>query len=259
MKMRLTVSALLIILASAVLSVPANAQSVAGSGSTSGGQQAIPPPPQPQEPPQTNQPKIMSPRAANVQPGQPYRPPTEKEKLRSFAFDAFGPYAFVSSSFVGGIQQARGVPPEWGQGWDAYGVRVASNFGVNLVGQTARYGLAEIFHEDTLYYRCECSGFGHRLGHALISTVTARRGTDGHRTFSFSSLAAPYAGAEAAALLWYPSRYDASDGFRMGNYNLLVQAGVNVALEFVYGGPNTLLSKYHVPVVSSVTGSSMKQ
>ncbi len=49
-----------------------------------------------------------------------------------------------------------------------------SNFGINLVTQTTRYGLAEVFHEDTLYYRCECDGFGHRLEHALISTVTAR-------------------------------------------------------------------------------------
>jgi hypothetical protein len=37
---------------------------------------------------------------------------------------------------------------------------------------------------------------------------------------------------------------------------LLTQAGLNLALEFIYGGPHTLLSKYHVPVVSSVTGSN---
>jgi hypothetical protein len=49
------------------------------------------------------------------------------------------------------------------------------------------------------------------------------------------------------------------DGFRMGNYNLLIQAGFNVALEFIYGGPHTLLSQHHVPIVSSVTGSNNKQ
>jgi hypothetical protein len=46
------------------------------------------------------------------------------------------------------------------------------------------------------------------------------------------------------------------DGFRNGNYNLLVQAGLNVALEFIWGGPHTLLSQHHVPVVSNVTGSN---
>jgi hypothetical protein len=56
-------------------------------------------------------------------------------------------------------------------------------------------------------------------------------------------------------LLWFPSRYGAKDGFRIGNYNLLAQAGLNLALEFIYGGPHTLLSHHHVPVVSNATGS----
>ena len=38
-------------------------------------------------------------------------------------------------------------------------------------------------------------------------------------------------------------------------YNLLAQAGLNLALEFIYGGPHTLLSHHHVPVVSNATGS----
>jgi len=156
------------------------------------------------------------------------------------------------------VQQAENAAPEWGQGWDAYGVRVANNFGINLVTQTTRYGLAQVFHEDTLFYRCECDGFVPRLKHALISTVTARRGDDGHRTFSFSSLVAPYAGGEVAALAWYPSRYNDKDGFRIGNYNLAVQAGLNVALEFIYGGPHTFLGRHHVPVLSNATGSSQQ-
>lgn len=249
MKIRLTFPVFIVCFGLAVSCIPVGAQSGAGAGTSSSQQQATSPPQD------SSQPGMMSPHAANVQPGQPYRRPTQKEKLRNYAFDSFGPYAFLGAAVAGGIQQEDNAAPEWGQGWDAYGVRVASNFGINLVTQTTRYGLAQIFHEDTLYYRCECSGFGHRLEHALISTVTARRGDDGHRTFSFSALAAPYAGGEAAALLWYPSRYDASDGFRIGNYNLAVQAGLNVALEFIYGGPHTFLGKHHVPVISTVTGS----
>lgn len=253
MKMRYVLAILVVCSLITVLSIPAGAQSGAGAGASSSQQQTTPP----QQ--DSSQPKMMSPHAANVQPGQPYRRPTQKEKLRNYAFDSFGPYAFAGAAVAGGIQQANDTAPEWGQGWDAYGVRVASNFGINLVTQTTRYGLAQIFREDTLYYRCDCSGFGHRLEHALVSTVTARRGDDGHRTFSFSALAAPYAGGEAAALLWYPNRYNASDGFRIGNYNLLVQAGLNVALEFIYGGPHTLLAHHHVPVISNVTGSDQTQ
>lgn len=252
MKMRPVLLVLLVAFCAAALSVPASAQSGAEAGTSSTQQQQTTTPP----PQQSGQPGMMTPRAAKVQSGQPYERPTEKDKLRGYIFDSFGPYPIIRAVAAAGIQQARNRPPDWGQGWDAYGVRVASNFGVNLVTQTTRYGLAEIFHEDTLYYRCSCTGFGHRLGHALISTVTARRGEDGHRVFSFASLAAPYAGTEAAALLWYPSRFDASDGFRMGNINLASQAGLNIAFEFIYGGPHTLLGRHHVPVISTVTGSN---
>jgi len=181
-----------------------------------------------------------------------YRRPTESEKLDNVVFDAVGPYPFIGAAGTAGIQQAYGTPHEWGEGWDAYGVRVASNFGIALTTTATRYGLAEVFREDTLYYRCECKGILPRLGHALISTVTARRGDDGHREFSFPSLAAPYAGTMTAALGWYPSRYGPKDGFRMGNYNLLGQAAQNVALEFIYGGPHTLLSNMttHIPGLS---------
>jgi hypothetical protein len=190
--------------------------------------------------------------ATHAEPAVTYRRPTPSEKLHNFVFDAFGPYPFISAIGTGAIQQADGRPPDWGQGWDAYGVRVASSFGIALTTTTTRYALAEVFREDTLYYRCECKGFLPRLGHALISTVTARRGDDGHREFSFPALSAPYAGTMAAALGWYPDRFGPKDGFRMGNYNLLGQAGQNVALEFIYGGPHTLLNGMttHIPGLS---------
>jgi len=171
--------------------------------------------------------------------GAIYTAPTGQQKLRSFASDAFGPYAFASAVFAGGIQQAYDAPPEWGGGFHASTVRVASNFGIELVTTTVHYGLGAVFHEDIAYYRCRCTGMFPRLGHALISTVTASRGRDGRTVFSFSGLAAPYAGA-MAALAWYPDRMGAKDGFRMGNYNLLGQAGQNLAFEFIFGGPHTL-------------------
>jgi hypothetical protein len=196
-----------------------------------------------------------------------YHRPSERDKLRNYVFDSFGPYAFLGSAFSAGIAQGdtssnaqnAGIPPDWGQGWNSYGARFGSDFGINLVTQTARYSLAEAFRQDTIFYRCACTGFLPRLKHALISTVTARKGDDGHRVFSLPALVAPYAGTEAAVLLWYPSRYEPMDGFRMGNYNLLAQVGLNLALEFIYGGPHTLLSHHHVPVISNATGSHSDQ
>jgi hypothetical protein len=180
-------------------------------------------------------------------PGQfVYVRPTAKIEFHNYLFDAFGPYPIVGAAIAAGINQADNTPPEWKQGAEAYGKRVGSDFGIAAVTTTTRYTLAKAFGEDTLYYRCECKGAFPRLRHALISTFTARRGEDGHRVFSLAALVAPYAGTMTAVYAWYPGRYNASDGFRMGNYSLLGYAGGNVALEFLYRGPHTLMSRMHL-------------
>jgi hypothetical protein len=176
-----------------------------------------------------------------------YVRPTEKMKLRAYLFDAYGPYPIAGAAFVAGINQAENTPPEWGQGARAYGQRFGSNLAIAAVTTTARYGLAEAFREDTVYYRCECKGIFPRLKHALISTVTARRGEDGHRRLSLPAIVSPYAGTMTAVYAWYPARYGYKDALRMGNYNLLAFAGENLALEFIYGGPHTLFSHIHRP------------
>jgi hypothetical protein len=174
-----------------------------------------------------------------------YRRPTERAKVRSYFFDTFGPYPIVGAAISGGINQADRTPPEWGGGAAAYGERVGSNFGIAVVTTTTRYALAEAFREDTLYYRCECKGVARRLGHAMISTVTARRGEDGKRHLSFAALVAPYAGTMTAVYGWYPDRYGVKDGMRMGNYALLAFVGGNIAREFIYGGRHTLFGRAH--------------
>jgi hypothetical protein len=175
-----------------------------------------------------------------------YVRPTKKTRLRNYLFDAFGPYPITGAAIAGGINQASNAPPEWGQGAAGYGRRFGSDFGIAAVTTTTRYTLATALHEDTLYYRCECKGLFPRLKHAVISTFTGRRGEDGHRYFSFPALAAPYAGTMTAVYAWYPNRYGAKDAFRMGNYSLLGYAWENVALEFIYSGPHSLLSRMHL-------------
>lgn len=208
----------------AALPVPAKTQALAASGESSG-------------------------TVASTTPAQPdltYTRPTEKTKLRNYLFDAFGPYPITGAAFAAGINQAYNTPPEWKQGAEGYGRRIGSDFGIAAASTTARYGLAEALREDTLYYRCDCKGVFPRLGHALISTLTSRRGADGHRVFSIPALVAPYAGTMTAVYAWYPGRYDAEDALRMGNYTVLGYVGGNIALEFLYGGPHSLLSRMHL-------------
>jgi hypothetical protein len=182
-----------------------------------------------------------------------YMRPTQKTKLHNYAFDAFGPYPIVGAAFAAGINQEQNTPPEWKQGAEGYGKRYVSDFGIAAVSTTTRYALAQAFREDTLYYRCECKGLFPRLGHAVISTLTARRGDDGHRVFSFPALVAPYAGTMTAVYAWYPGRYEAADALRMGNYTLLGYVGGNIAMEFLYSGPHSWRSRMHL---SKIQGES---
>jgi hypothetical protein len=175
-----------------------------------------------------------------------YVRPTQRTMARNYFFDAFGPYPIAGAAFAAGLNQFTNSPPEWKQGMAGYSRRWGSDFGIVAVGTTTRYGLSEALREDTLYYRCECRGIFPRARHALVSTLTARRGEDGHRVFSLPALAAPYAGSFTAVYGWYPDRFGAKDAFRLGNYSLLTYAGGNIALEFLYSGPHSLLSRMHL-------------
>jgi hypothetical protein len=181
-----------------------------------------------------------------ARPDLSYTRPTQATKIHNYVFDAFGPYPIVGAALTAGIGQFSNSPPEWRQGAQGYSKRFVSDFGIAAVSTTTRYGLAEALKEDTLYYRCDCTGVLPRLRHAVMSTFTARRGEDGHRVFSIPAVVAPYAGTMTAAYAWYPGRYDASDALRMGNYNLLVYMAGNIALEFLYSGPHSMLSRMHL-------------
>jgi hypothetical protein len=227
MKKRGIVFWLLVIADLAALSVMANAQTLVDSGYSSTA-------------------AVNLTVSTLIPPDLTYVRPPEIVKLHNYLFDAFGPFPIVGAAGVAGIDQANKTPPEWGQGAEAYGKRFGSDFAIAAITTTTRYAFSEAFHEDTLYYRCQCRGVFRRLGHAVISTFIARRGDDGHRVFSFPDLVAPYAGTMAAVYGWYPSRYDYKDGFRMGNYSLLAYMGANLALEFIYSGPHSWISRAHL-------------
>ena len=176
-----------------------------------------------------------------VRPASSYVRPNFRQRLRSYAWRTYGPITMSELVMGSALSQADNVPPEWHQGWGAYGKRFASHVGASAIGGTTEFALAEAFRLDTRYYPCTCKGIWSRVGHALLSTITARAGEDGHRVFSVPNVAAPYASA-FSTLAWYPSRYGPKDSFRTGNYNLADTFGQNIALEFL----SPLLHKIHI-------------
>ncbi len=231
---------ILVVVYFAAFSTPARAQALLDSADNSGASTG----------------SSVSRSVATPQPDFAYVRPTETTKKHNYFFDAFGPYPIVSAVIVGGVDQIQNTPPEWKQGLDGYSKRFGSNLGIVAVTATTRYGLSEAFHEDTLYYRCQCRGVFRRMTHAVISTFTARRSDDGHRVFSIPDLVAPYAGTMSAVYAWYPGRYDYKDAFRMGNYSLLWYMGANLGLEFLYSGPHSWISRMHLNNSHGASGSS---
>ena len=181
-------------------------------------------------------------------PQPPYVRPSPKIRFRNYAFDLMGPYPLFTSLASGSIHQATDNPPEWSQGFDGLARRGGSSYGIAFVETTTRYGLAELFHEDTLYYPCRCGRVWPRIRHAVISSFTGRRGADGHRVFSVPSVAAPFAGTFTATYLWYPKRFGFEDALRMGDNGFLSYIGGNLSLEFVFAGPHSLLGRAHLPI-----------
>jgi hypothetical protein len=188
----------------------------------------------------------------DLPPNEPYTPPSRQVQFRNYAFDLLGPYPFITSAGTAGIHQATDNPPEWGQGLDGYMRRLGSSYGISVVETSTRYGLAAALRDNTLYYPCTCSGFGKRLEHAVISSFTDRRGADGHRVVSIPAIVAPYAGTFTATYAWYPRQhYGTGDALLMGTNGLLAYVGGNIALEFLYNGPHSLLARAHLPVMKS--------
>lgn len=186
--------------------------------------------------------------AATMAPKQPspnYTRPTHRAMVDNYLFDAFGLYAMGGAVVAAGFNQWSNSPPEWKRGAEGFGKRFGSDFAMAAVGTTTRYALSEVLSEDARYFRCDCRGVLPRLNHAVISTVTARHGQDGHRLFSFSALMAPYVSSTTAVYGWYPDRYGEKDAFRMGNYTLLTYIGGNIAREFLSDLPHLLLSRMH--------------
>jgi hypothetical protein len=178
----------------------------------------------PQEPKESN--------SGNLPTAAAYSRPTGREKWANFVHEAIGPYTIVKTLAVAGVLDAENSPPDWGQGASGFGDRVGSEYGRFLAETGSKYVMAAALRQDTKYYRCECTGIGHRVGHAIYSTFSARAGDDGHRIISPAPIVAPYVGG-FTQLAWYPSRFSYKDGFRFGNYGLLYDVAANVAREFI--------------------------
>ena len=153
---------------------------------------------------------------------------TEKERFQIYMLSVGGPVPLLGEAFGAGISQWKDTPPEWGQGWGAYGERYGSNLAYNGIRQTITYGASIALHEDTRYFASGKHGVWNRTGYALLSTFTARR-PSGRQSFSFSSVGGVI-GASGIASIWGPRSWQ---GFNNIAENAGVSFGATAALNVV--------------------------
>jgi hypothetical protein len=153
---------------------------------------------------------------------------TEKDRFQIYLLSVGGPVPLLGEAAGAGITQWTNSPPEWGQGWRAYGERYGSNLAYNGIRQTITYGASIALHEDTRYFASGKHGVWNRTGYALLSTFTARR-PNGRQSFSFSSVGGVI-GASGIASIWGPRSWQ---GFNNIADNAGISFGATAALNVV--------------------------
>lgn len=168
--------------------------------------------------------------AANNASGE--EPLSVGEKYHLALRRSFEPAEIARIAIGAALDQERNYPMEWGQGWDAFGVRMASSFGQHLVKEQIQFGIWAIDHEDPRHRRSGLHGVWPRTRYAVVHTFVARRDGGGEMP-AFSRFIGDY-GAGFVSREWYPTRFhNWQQGFDAGSVSLGIDVGMNVLREFL--------------------------
>jgi hypothetical protein len=161
----------------------------------------------------------------------PPDPMTGREKLDYFLVSTFGVPAFLSGAALDGIKQARNTVPEWGQGVDGYGIRVASSVGQRIVRNTIHHGLGGLLNEDPRYYVSGRAGSWDRSLYALSQTFITHK-QNGEARFAYTYMAGTV-GSTLISRQWYPESNRTAEEYA---YSIATSVGFkavkNLFLEF---------------------------
>ena len=164
-------------------------------------------------------PTVMEP----VTPG--YTPPTHGERFKSYLGQTYGLRSILEAAAHAGIAQARDSPSQWPEGAQGYADRYGSAAGEIAVRGTTEYALAALFREDIRRVYCSHPCTESRFKLAFENTFLARKGADGHETFSVARFVSPFSGSAVAVNTWYPSG--------AGRVDIAKEAGVQWGLRYI--------------------------
>ena len=142
-----------------------------------------------------------------------------KTKENTWLVQSFGPRALASPMISAGIRMARpnhNYPPEWRDGMDGFARQYGSSLGTKFAGNTARFAVAALTHEDYRYRPSESKEFGARVFHA-VGYIFVDQSDQGKPRLALAN----FAGAAAGGFVpnaWLPDGFNTwQDGAkRMG-------------------------------------------
>jgi len=155
--------------------------------------------------------------------------PTGKERMEIYLRQTLTtPGAYMKRMFAAGIDQTRGTPSQWDDGWGGYAERFASREGQFITANTLAYlGNAKLGYE-VRYDKCKCDGVWPRTRHAIIRNFLTYDRSEKH----WRPQLALYGGAFGGGLVettWKPS---GESYLKNGAVAMLGQAGYGALLNF---------------------------
>jgi len=142
------------------------------------------------------------------------------------------PGAYLKRMFAAGIDQARGAPAQWDDGWGGYSERFASREGQFIAANSlAALGNAAL-HYEPRYDQCSCHGFWPRARHAIVRNFLTYNESEQELRPQWALYGGSFGGGMISTA-WKPHPRNA---FAEGGRAMLGQAGygslLNLFIEF---------------------------
>jgi hypothetical protein len=138
------------------------------------------------------------------------------------------PSAYFKRMFAAGIDQVRGVPNQWDDGWGGYAERFASREGQFISANSLAALANAALRYEPRYDQCNCSGFWPRTQHAIVRNFVTYDRSEQHLRPQWGL----YAGALGGGLIstaWKPHPRNA---FAEGSRAMAGQAAYGALLNF---------------------------
>lgn len=138
------------------------------------------------------------------------------------------PGAYMKRMFSAGIDQARGAPHSWDDGWDGYIERFASREGQFISANTLAWLGNTALKYEPRYDQCQCSHLWPRTRHAILRNFLTYNASEMQLRPQWGLYGGAFGGGMIATA-WKPHPRNA---FAEGGRAMLGQAGYGTLLNF---------------------------